>query len=372
VTITTPETTFATGLSESDLRAQDLSVQEQNASDYKALAAEVKLRGLLDRRPFYYITRCLILVALFAGAFVALFALGSSPWVLALAPVFGILFTQTAFLAHDGAHKQVFTSGKHNEWFSRIVGNVVVGLSYGWWQNKHTRHHANPNKMGKDLDIDAGALVFTAQDAAEREGRAAWWMARQHLFFFPLLAVAGLDLHIRAAQAVLGKEDIKARGWEAAFLAIRLIGFPLLVVLAAGPWMGLAFLAIQIAVFGIYMGGSFAPNHKGMPIIPATMTVDFLRRQTLMSRNITGGPLVWIGMGGLNFQIEHHLFPNMPSGNLHKVRPIVKEYCRDLGIRYTETTLVGSYRIVLNYLKRVGLKHADPFECPITAQFRSR
>jgi fatty acid desaturase len=368
----TLERTFPHGLSERDLRAQDLSAQERNASDYKALAAEVKALGLLDRRPYWYAARVLILLALFAGAFAALFAIGSSPWVLLLAPVFGILFTQSAFLAHDSAHKQVFTSGKHNEWFSRIVGNVVVGLSYGWWMNKHSKHHANPNKMGKDGDIDSGAIVFTAQAAAERHGWQAWLMARQHWFFFPILTVAGLDLHVNSVKAIAGKEDVKARGWEATLLAIRLIGFPLLVMLAAGPLMGLAFMAIQIAVFGIYMGGSFAPNHKGMPIVPSTMTIDFLRRQTLMSRNITGGPLVWVGMGGLNFQIEHHLFPNMPSVNLRKVRPIVKSYCANLGIKYTETTLVGSYRIVLNYLKRVGLKHADPFECPVTAQFRSR
>jgi len=372
VTISTLERTFPNGLSEGDLRAQDLSRQERNASDYKALSNEVKALGLLDRRPVYYIVRGAILVALFVGAFAALFALGSSPWVLALAPVFGILFTQTAFLAHDSAHKQVFTSGKANEWFSRIIGNVIVGLSYGWWMNKHSKHHANPNMIGKDGDIAPGALVFTAQDAAERTGWKAWWMARQHWLFLPILTLAGADLHVNAVKAVIGKDKMKARGWEATLLAIRLIGFPVLVMLVAGPWMGLAFLAIQVAVFGVYMGGSFAPNHKGMPVVPKNMEIDWLRRQTLMSRNISGGPLVWIGMGGLNFQIEHHLFPNMPSGNLHKVKPIVQRYCDELGIRYTETTLIGSYRIVINYLKRVGLRHADPFECPITAQFRSR
>jgi fatty acid desaturase len=91
-----------------------------------------------------------------------------------------------------------------------------------------------------------------------------------------------------------------------------------------------------------------------------------------LSRNISGGPAVAIGMGGLNYQIEHHLFPTMPSVNLGRARPIVKAYCESRGITYTETTLVGSYRIVLAYLKRVGIGHADPFECPVTAQLRTR
>jgi fatty acid desaturase len=143
-----------------------------------------------------------------------------------------------------------------------------------------------------------------------------------------------------------------------------------LIFIVMGPLMGAAFMALQIALFGIYMGGSFAPNHKGMAVVPKDMSIDFLRRQTLTSRNISGGPLVWAGMGGLNFQIEHHLFPSMPSVNLSRARPIVLAYCRERDIAYTETTLVGSYRIVIRYLRKVGLKYADPFDCPTAAMFR--
>lgn len=347
------------------------SAQEQHVSDFTGLMAQVKAAGLLERRYGWYVARVGILLALFAGAFAALFALGSSPWVLLVAVVFGVLFTQSAFLAHDSAHKQVFESGKRNEWFSRIVGNVVVGLSYGWWMNKHTKHHANPNKVGADGDLKPSAIVFTSQDAAERTGVIAWLTSKQHLFFFPILLLAGIDLHINAVKAVFGGERVKHRFAEGALLAIRLLGFPTLVFIAAGPGMGLAFMLVQLGVFGVYMGGSFAPNHKGMPVVPKDLTIDFLRRQTLMSRNITGGPAVAIGMGGLNFQIEHHLFPSMPSINLVKARPIVRAYCAERNVRYTETTLVDSYRIVLRYLKRVGLKHADPFDCPMAEQLRT-
>ena len=348
-----------------------LSAQERYASDFTGLMSKVKAAGLLERRPGWYTARVAILLTLFAGAFTALFALGSSPWQLLLAVGFAILFTQSAFLAHDSAHRQVFTSGKRNEWFSRVVGNLIVGLSYGWWMTKHTKHHANPNKVGKDGDITSGAIVFTTADAVERTGIAAWLMARQHWFFFPILMLAGIDLHINAGKAVLGGEPVKHRFVEGAMLAVRLLGFPLIVFLAAGPWMGLGFMLVQLFAFGVYMGGSFAPNHKGMPIVPRDLSIDFLRRQTLMSRNISGGPAVAIGMGGLNFQIEHHLFPSMPSINLRRARPIVRAYCAELGVRYTETTLVGSYRIVLRYLQRVGLRHADPFDCPMAEQFRT-
>jgi fatty acid desaturase len=349
------------------------SRQERNASDYKELMALIKAEGLLARRPVWYAVRTALMLVLFAAAFVALFTLGSSPWVLLLAVGFGLLFTQSAFFAHDGAHRQIFASNNRNEWVSRIVGNGVVGLSYGWWMTKHTRHHANPNKIGKDGDMDSNAIVFTPEGAterAERGGLAGLLMRYQHLFFIPVLMLAGLELHRIAILGVLGRTEMKHRYVEGALLVLRLAGFPALVFIACGPLMGLAFLGIQIAVFGVTMGGSFAPNHKGMAVIPADMDIDFLRRQTLTSRNITGGPLVAVGMGGLNFQIEHHLFPSMPSINLGRARRIVRAYCAEKNVSYTETTFVDSYRIVLRYLKRVGIRHADPFECPIAAQFR--
>lgn len=344
--------------------------QSGDANDYGELSAIIRGMGLMARRPVWYAARCLILVAGYAAGFAALFGLGSSPWQLLVAVYFAVLFTQTAFLAHDGAHKQIFVSGRRNEWFSRVVGNLVVGLSYGWWMNKHSRHHANPNKIGKDGDIEPGAIVFTTGDAAERHGWRAAVMAKQHWFFFPILTLAGLDLHVNAVKAVLGRERMKARAVEAILLLVRLIGFPALVLIAAGPLTGAAFLAVQVAVFGVYMGGSFAPNHKGMAIVPKDVSIDFLRRQTLTSRNISGGALIRTGMGGLNFQIEHHLFPSMPSVNLRRARPVVREFCRRHGVMYTETTLIDSYRIVLRYLRAVGLTHADPFECPLAARMR--
>jgi fatty acid desaturase len=348
------------------------TVQQKYQRDYRDLFNTMKDLGYMRRRYGWYAFRFGLLLAGFAAGVAVLFIVGPSPWQLLNAVWFSFIITQIAFMSHDGAHRQIFESGKANEWASRIVGNLFVGLSYGWWMKKHGAHHAQPNKIGKDGDIKAGAIVFTAQDAQDIHGVRAWFMARQHWYFLPILLLAGADLHVNALKTVLGRAPFKHRVAEASLLAVRLIGFPILVLFALGPWWGLAFLAVQVGFFGLYMAGSFAPNHKGMPVIPESLNVDFLRRQTLLSRNISGGPAVGFLMGGLNYQIEHHLFPSMPSIALRKAQPIVREYCEANGVRYTETTIVGSYRIIINYLKRVGIKHADPFSCPITAQFRTR
>ena len=137
------------------------------------------------------------------------------------------------------------------------------------------------------------------------------------------------------------------------------------------PGKAAAFLAVQLAVFGLYMGSSFAPNHIGMPLVSPKLKLDFLRRQVLMSRNITGGPPMSIFMGGLNYQIEHHLFPSMARPHLRKIQPLVSAYCAAEGVPYTQTSLWQAYRTVISYLNTVGLKGKDPFLCPLVAQRRA-
>jgi fatty acid desaturase len=145
----------------------------------------------------------------------------------------------------------------------------------------------------------------------------------------------------------------------------------LLIVLPIG--MAAAFLGVQLAVLGLYLGCTFAPSHKGMPILGPDTNIDFLRRQVLMSRNITGSHLITAAMGGLNYQIEHHLFPSMPGPNLHRAQGTVRGFCRHRGVPYTETSLLRSYGIVVRYLNRVGLRgEVDTFQCPLVTAHRPR
>jgi fatty acid desaturase len=123
------------------------------------------------------------------------------------------------------------------------------------------------------------------------------------------------------------------------------------------PGMAIAFLAVHQCLFGVYLGSIFAPNHKGMPILTGRDRPDFLRRQVLTARNVRGGRLLDLMMGGLNHQIEHHLFPSMPSPHLRRARPIVRRYCRELGVDYLETGLLASYRQALASLHQAG----EPF-----------
>ncbi|CAN5316038.1 acyl-CoA desaturase [soil metagenome] len=322
-------------------------------SDYGRLAAEIRGRGLMRRRPGYY--SALLLVDLLALALVVsvMVVLRGSWWVLLLAPVFAVVSVQIAFFGHDAGHRQVARKATASRLLGLFAGNLVNGFSYGWWVAKHNAHHAHPNDLESDPDVQAGALVFDPSQSSGRRGLAGWWRRRQAWLFFPMLTMEALNLHVSSVRALMASRA-RHRSVEAAFLAAHFVVYAALLLLTMSWAQALVFLAIHKGLSGIYLGSSFAPNHKGMPILSEAQAADPLLRQVLTSRNVRGGPVVDIALGGLNYQIEHHLFPSMPRPNLRHAQPLVRAFCERHGISYEETSLWASYAIVLRHLDDVG------------------
>jgi fatty acid desaturase len=125
-------------------------------------------------------------------------------------------------------------------------------------------------------------------------------------------------------------------------------------VLVLSPLQAVAFIVVQQGLFGLYLGCAFAPNHKGMPTLTDADELDSLRRQVLTSRNVRGSWLVDLVLGGLNYQIEHHLFPNVPRPNLRRAQPLVRAFCQHHGLDYTEASLFGSYAKAVRHLHTVA------------------
>ena len=340
------------------------------ARAYTQVSQVAKELGLLRRAPVFYSLVGGALVLAFAGCIAGFVLLGHSWFQLLIAAALGIVLTQVAFLAHEAAHRQILTSGKANDRLARILAAGVVGISYSWWDSKHSRHHANPNRVGKDPDIEVDTVSFLAEDAAQARGIRRLITRRQGWLFFPLLTLEGLNLHALGIRHLFSRQPVKGRGIELALIGVRfaLVAGALFLFLPLG--MAFAFLGVQLAVFGVYMGASFAPNHKGMPIIAEGARLDFFSKQVRTSRNIRGGWWATWLMGGLNYQVEHHLFPSMARPHLAKARTVVREHCATLGVPYTETSLWRSYAIVIDYLNRVGLAARDPFDCPMVSEYR--
>jgi fatty acid desaturase len=323
----------------------------ERGSDFAQLSKRIAGAGLLRRRPGYYAVRLTLVAAAYVGGWVAFATLGDSWWQLAVAAFMGIVFAQLALVAHDLAHRQIFASRRLSQAAGLVAGNLGIGMSYGWWMDKHTRHHANPNHSEHDPDVSPEVLVWSTDQARSSKGVARFIGRWQAFVFFPLLALEGLNLHVAGVRA-LTRASLKLRGFEAVLLGTHVVGYLAALFIFLPPLYALLFLAVHQAVFGIYLGCTFAPNHKGMPM--PTEDLDFLRKQVLTSRNVQGGLIVDVALGGLNYQIEHHLFPSMPTPHLRKAQPIVRQFCMERGIPYHETGLIRSYGEALRHLHRVG------------------
>jgi len=286
------------------------------SASFRVLALQVRAMGLLDRRPgYYWVKITLTIFAFFAGW--VLFVLAGDSWTaLAVAPLVGVMFTQLGFIGHDAGHNQVFGARRRNHLLGLVVANTLIGLSFGWWVPKHSAHHAHPNELGRDPDIGEGVVLASAGTP----GVLASWLARwQAPLFFPLMLLRSVGLHVLGIKRLLDRRD-RAAAVEASLITLHAALYLTVVLWVLSPVKALAFVVVQQAVFSLYLGVSFAPNHKGMPIIESATAAGFARRQVITARNISGGRFTTFMLGGLNYQIEHHLFESMPRPNLRRVQ----------------------------------------------------
>ncbi|MGP4013525.1 fatty acid desaturase family protein [Streptomyces sp. 4N124] len=335
------------------LTADSTTRERETGSDFSELSRRIAEAGLLKRRPVYYTVRFAAVAGALGAGVTAFLALGDSWLQLFVAAALAVVFGQLGLAAHDLAHRQVFSRRRPSEIGGLLTANVLLGMSYGWWMNKHTRHHANPNHEEKDPDVSPDILVWSRRQASRARGLPRFIGKHQAVLFIPLLTLEGLNLSLSSFRA-LRHPSMKRPVLEGILLVVHFVLYfgPLFAVLSPGK--ALAFIAVHQGLFGIYLGSVFAPNHKGMPMIEEGMRLDFLRRQVITSRNVQGGLFVDVFMGGLNYQIEHHLFPSMPTPALGKAQALTERYCAELGIPYRQSGLLASHRQALRHLRSVG------------------
>jgi fatty acid desaturase len=295
--------------------------------DFLVLRGQVKESGLLDPTYGYY-----VLQALFCFGFLALSIMGAlrvpELSVLAAALIaFGSV--QVGLLGHDAGHRAVFRSSLPNVVLGSMCWSLVLGIGFWFWNHRHLRHHAHVNDLHADPDVKWTRVVVYRHDAA----RGLRGQCRR---LYEVLQGPGYALGLAFS--------FRLEGWNFALRRLRgrrqrvelaLLGASLALWLtpciAIGPRWLLTYVGAQI-MGGLYLGAAIAPNHKGMATWPAGSSAGFVERQVLSSRNVRPGWLVDFVLGGLNYQIEHHLFPGMSRRHLHRARDMVRRFCAEQGL----------------------------------------
>ncbi len=171
-----------------------------------------------------------------------------------------------------------------------------------------------------------------------------------------MMLLRSIGLHVSGARLLSRRHDRAAAG-EALLIALHGAMYLTILALVLSPVKALAFVLIQQAVFSLYLGVSFAPNHKGMPIIARGSDLGFAERLIITARNVSGGWVATFLLGGLNYQIEHHLFPSMPRPNLKYAQADVKEFCDAHHLSYCETSFTASFSRIIQYLEVSSKPH---------------
>lgn len=316
---------------------------------YSELLGIVRQAGLLRPRRGYY-TRLLAVNAVLLLACFATFAwLGDTWWQLLVAAALGVVFTQFGIVGHDAGHRQVARSRRANYLLGTMCTDLIIGFSFSWWVDKHRKHHAYPNHEGRDPDIGSKAIAFYPAAAVGRRGFTLTILRYQAPIVALALPFQSFGMRIASVRAALSSRTWRRRV-ELAVLLANLCLYLSVVFLVLSPWQAIGFVLLHQGVMGAYFGVLFAPNHKGMPRTRGTVPADFFTRQVTASRNVQHGLIVDTLFGGLNYQIEHHLFPSMPRPFLKKAAPLVRQFCREHDVPYVEMTVVRSYRQAFDYL----------------------
>ncbi len=324
------------------------------ASSYSDLKRRIQEAGLFHPETGYYSLMIVANTLGFAALFVILAAVGAGWWAALVAVGIGFASGQLGFQLHDSGHRQMFARRRLNAAVGIGTANLLLGMSYGWWVDKHNRHHGNPNAFDLDPDIGPGMVSYSSEQALAKRGWHRYVAARQAYFFFPLLLGLAWAMHWSSVKYLINHPSRRRAAGEGAALVLHVVLYGAILVATVGPWWALAVLVIQKSVGGFYMASVFAPNHKGMPQLLRGEKLDFLRSQVLTARNVRSHRLTDYIYGGLNYQIEHHLFPTMPRRHIRAAQPIVREFCERAGIAYYETSITQSYREILSFLNEVG------------------
>jgi fatty acid desaturase len=357
-------TTIATPVTAGASRARPPATQPAGPDPFQELLRRVKAAGLLDPRPGYYIAKIAFNLAMLAAGWIALALVGNSWWVIAVGVYMAFAYTQTGFVGHDIGHRQVTRSRRGQDLLGLLHGNLLMGFSYGWWVGHHNRHHSNPNHLEKDSDITRRRVIFIPEQGPTRRGRAKQFIVRhQHVLFYPLLVTEGIGLRSESVKALVRKLPRLTR-IEATLISVHLAAYFGAVFYLLPPGKGVVFILTMNLLFGLYIGSVFAPNHKGMPIQMPDEDWDWMTRQVVTSRNIRSSYLTDFLYGGLNYQIEHHLFPAMPRASLRRARPMTIEYCREIGMPYYEVGVFRSYAEVVIHLYRTTKAYQNSVTAP--------
>jgi fatty acid desaturase/predicted heme/steroid binding protein len=358
---------------------------------YRDLRSKLIMLGMFKSSKLFYAYKCSSNMLMWATSVAMVYFSDSIIMHTASALLMGLFWQQCGWLAHDFLHHQVFTKRKYGDLAGIFWGNLMQGYSMQWWKNKHNGHHAVPNLHNSsaeaqdgDPDIDTMPLLAWSLKQAQSfrelspDGTDSAFvkvMIKYQAFtYFPILLLARISWLNESFKTAFGLGaasenaalELKRKGLQYPLLEKTGVALHHTWMLVLSSGFGRFSIAYSLMYFftatcscGLFLALVFGLGHNGMAVYDADKRPDFWKLQVTTTRNITGGhgfPQAFVDWlcGGLQYQVDHHLFPMMPRHNLAKAHALVKSFCKEWGVQYHEADLVDGTIEVLQHLQKVS------------------
>lgn len=364
--------------------AEKLTAQKKFEKGYRDLRIKLISMGMYNADPVYYVFKVLSNVAILAASVCCAVLSTSFAVQMFGAVLLGLFWQQSGWLAHDFLHYQVFKSRFYGDLMGILVGNVWQGFSVQWWKTKHNTHHAVPNLVASspeaadgDPDIDTMPILAWSLHMAKQAEHSEWgrfFIRWQAVLYFPVLLVARLSWCQQSWDFVWGntrrlatktaEDDMKRIKYpilEKIGLFIHYSGLLMIMFYSMPILNGLAYFIVAQTSCGLMLALVFGLGHNGMAVYPANERPDWWKLQVTTTRNVTSNLFTDWFCGGLQYQVDHHLFPMIPRHNLGKVNKMVHQFCVDHKVSYHEADMWTGTIEVLSHLSAVSTEFLAEF-----------
>jgi len=304
---------------------------------------QVRAAGLLDRVP---VRGSIEMIATIASM---VFIYWSAPmWNPILLGLFmSLVFTRAVFISHDILHTQYFKSKSLSFKLSYPFAAIILSNSPSWWDFKHNiNHHTWCNVPQKDEDILAMDGAFTKN----QKGNSSFLRSIKYIVFWGAMFFMYPAFIVQSYNFVIKRKKYGE-------LALMLLHWPVIwgtmfyVLPTADAWI--VFITLYISL-SAWLAFGFITNHLGCEVFEKDESeeLSWMELQMRTSRSLKGGLFVHWFYGGLNTQIEHHLFPKAPRFNLLKIQKMTRLLAKKHNMKYFETTPIEAYIQINDVLKK--------------------
>lgn len=334
--------------------AEPKLTQRDGRALWLALLEDVKRARLLaPALPTALLRLAWLAVLLAAALWLAWF--GAPGTMLAGWAAAALLLAQFAFIGHDAGHGSLDRRPAVNRALGQASMTLVTGLAFDEWIARHRLHHQYCQDETRDPDMAVEFVVSLTAEAKRRKGALGRWLTRFQALHIWLLSLLFCHSQRHLSQAAVLRHPRRWR-FDAGMLAAHYalwFGIPC-GLLGVPFWTALLAYAIPVTLLGPYFAAIFWVNHIGMPLVRNVEAFSFFEHQVATSRTIVNPPAWdWI-FGGLNFQIEHHLFPQVASARLPALQSIVRAHFARNRMPYHGVGWRDAVRAIATHLRQVA------------------